>query len=157
MEEETTFEQEELSQLSDKTKELLCQINGVWENMLQEPKGTYTSNFIPLPPNAMSYWRSLEKMEQLLVDLDSEGELSAPLFEFRHTAEKEGSYVRDFTFDSKRSKSQNENELSRLMTKANSQVKLDLYSILKLSQSVIHNNIDSNDDKKEELQKSSHS
>ena len=130
--------QEEHFELTEKAKELLRKINEVWKKLQQEPKGSYAPGFLPLPPCKMTYWRNLEKLDELLVELNGEG-ISIPFFEFRHTMNKEGAFVRDFTYNSRCSQSSNESKLTSLMNKANGHIKRDLFSILTLSQSVVTN------------------
>lgn len=130
--------QEDHLELTEKSKELLCKINKVWEKLQQEPKGSYAPRFVPLPPCQMRYWHNLEQLDELLVELNGEG-ISIPFFEFRHTMNKEGAFVRDFTYNSKCSRSSNESKLTSLMNKANGHIKRDLFSILMLSQSVVTN------------------
>ena len=138
MENKETYEQ----QLTDQAKKILCEINQIWENLLQEPKGRYIPPFFyPLAPSQINYWNNIEKLDNLLIDLNNENisYLSIPFIEFRHTMHKECSYVRDFTPNKRRKESDNNNKLIELMNDANSHIKRDLYSIIKLSQFVSNN------------------
>lgn len=129
-------------QLTNCAKELLCQINEVWEQLQAEPNGSFAHGFIHLPPCSVSYWNNLEKLESLLVELSQENieGLSVPFYEFRHTKNKEGSYVRDFTPNKGMKKNATNNELKKLMDDSNSHIGRDLYSIFKLSKSIVDNN-----------------
>ncbi len=128
-------------QLTDQAKKLLCEINQVWKSLQQEPKGRYVSGYHLLPPSQTNYWNNIEKLNKLLIDLDNEKilDLPIPFFEFRHTMNKECSYVKDFTPNKKHKESVNNEELIRLMNEANNHISRDLYSILELSQSISNN------------------
>ena len=129
-------------QLTNSAKELLCQINEVWEQLQAEPNGSYAHGFIHLPPCSVSYWNNLEKLDSLLVELSQEKieGLSIPFHEFRHTMNKEGSYVKDFTPNKRRKQDTTNNELRKLMNDSNSHIGRDLYSIFKLSKSIVDGN-----------------
>ena len=129
-------------QLTNCAKELLCQINEVWEQLQAEPNGSYAHRFIHLPPCSVSYWNNLEKLDSLLVELSQENieGLFIPFHEFRHTMNKEGSYVRDFTPNKGKKQNATNNELKKLMDDSNSHIGRDLYSIFKLSKSIVDSN-----------------
>ena len=128
--------------LTNRAKELLCKINEVWEQLQEEPQGKTKLGFIHLPPCSVSYWNNLEKLDSLLVELSQENieGLSIPFHEFRHTMNKEGSYVKDFTPNKRRKQDTTNNELRKLMNDSNSHIGRDLYSIFKLSKSIVDGN-----------------
>ena len=128
--------------LTNRAKELLCKINEVWEQLQEEPQGKTKLGFIHLPPCSVSYWNNLEKLDSLLVELSQEKieGLSIPFHEFRHTMNKEGSYVKDFTPNKRRKQDTTNNELRKLMNDSNSHIGRDLYSIFKLSKSIVDGN-----------------
>ena len=125
--------------LTNRAKELLCKINEVWEQLQEEPQGKTKLGFVHLPPCSVSYWNNLEKLDSLLVELSQENieGLSIPFHEFRHTMNKEGSYVKDFTPNKRRKQDTTNNELRKLMNDSNSHIGRDLYSIFKLSKSIV--------------------
>ena len=125
--------------LTNRAKELLCKINEMWEQLQEEPQGKTKLGFIHLPPCSVSYWNNLEKLDSLLVELSQEKieGLSIPFHEFRHTMNKEGSYVKDFTPNKRRKQDTTNNELRKLMNDSNSHIGRDLYSIFKLSKSIV--------------------
>lgn len=126
--------------LTNRAKELLCKINEVWEQLQEEPQGKTKLGFIHLPPCSVSYWNNLEKLDSLLVELSQEKieGLSIPFHEFRHTMNKEGSYVKDFTPNKRRKQDTTNNELRKLMNNSNSHIGRDLYSIFELSKSIVN-------------------
>ena len=128
--------------LTNHAKELLCKINEVWELLQAEPNGSYAQGFIHLSPCSVSYWNNLEKLDSLLVELSQEKieGLSIPFHEFRHTMNKEGSYVKDFTPHKGKKQNATNNELKKLMNDSNSHIGRDLYSIFKLSKSIVNSN-----------------
>ena len=128
--------------LTNRAKELLCKINEVWELLQAEPNGSYAPGFIHLSPCSVSYWNNLEKLDSLLVELSQEKieGLSIPFHEFRHTMNKEGSYVKDFTPHKGKKQNATNNELKKLMNDSNSHIGRDLYSIFKLSKSIVNSN-----------------
>ena len=128
--------------LTNRAKELLCKINEVWEQLQEEPQGKTKLGFIHLPPCSVSYWNNLEKLDSLLVEFSQEKieGLSIPFHEFRHTMNKEGSYVKDFTPNKRRKQDTTNNELRKLMNDSNSHIGRDLYSIFKLSKSIVDGN-----------------
>ena len=128
--------------LTTQAKKLLCEINEIWKSLQQEPKGKYTpASFHPSAPCQINYWNNIEKLDKLLINLNNENltDLDIPFFEFRHTMNKECSYVKDFTPNKKHKESVNNEKLIRLMNEANSHISRDLYSILELSQSINNN------------------
>ena len=130
------------TQLTNRAKELLCKINEVWEQLQEEPKGRYKLGFIHLPPCSIGYWKNREKLDDLLVKLSQENieGLSIPFYEFRHTMNQEGSYVRDFTPNKGKTQNATNDELKKLMNDSNSHIGRDLYSIFQLSKSIVDNN-----------------
>ncbi len=127
--------------LTTQAKKLLCEINEIWKKLQQEPKGKYAPGYYPLPPCQMNYWKNIEKLDKLLIDLNNEkiSDLHIPFVEFRHTMNKECFYVKEFTPNKKRKENVNNEELIKLMNDANGHISRDLYSILELSQSVSDN------------------
>ena len=126
--------------LTNRAKELLCKINEVWEQLQEEPQGKTKLGFVHLPPCSVSYWNNLDKLDSLLVELSQENieGLSIPFHEFRHTMNKEGSYVKDFTPNKRRKQDTTNNELRKLMNDSNSHIGRDLYSIFELSKSIVN-------------------
>ncbi|MBQ6188468.1 MAG: hypothetical protein IJK49_11060 [Prevotella sp.] len=122
----------DVENMSPKTVEILKEIKGTWNNLQQEAYGTYLPNGNQLDPSIADYMHNVNKLEQQVRQLcdETQGYYSTQLHYFSHTVDKECAYVKNYHYDSRKSREKNYEEISKLMREANEQIELDLFPIL---------------------------
>lgn len=117
------------------THEIIEKINKLYQQLIEEEKGSYTYNYMyTLPPNGLSYYNTAKELFAYAIKLSEINDMYQ-IYELAHTMGKEVEFVRDFKYeydnDAKMPKTSSINKMVHLMKDATGHIYRDFIAMLK--------------------------